>query len=68
MDLIMVNGQEPQCGIIRKISDTWKEVMNGVISVALESKDNNVKKITNKYKTQEPSFWSAEHSGKFTFV
>ena len=63
----MANDQEPACGIIKKISDTWKDAMNGVISVALQSKDVNVKKIKKRYPTQEPSFWSAEHSGKFTF-
>ena len=46
--------------IADKISKLWKDTANVIIKIALESNENNIKKIVRNYPVKHSAFWSED--------
>jgi hypothetical protein len=73
MDRIMAVVQEQNSlegRIADKIAKLWKDKANVIIKIALESSDNNIKKIVRNYPVKHSAFWSEESNylGKNNYI
>ena len=46
--------------IADKISKLWKDTANVIIKIALESNENNIRKIVRNYPVKHSAFWSED--------
>ena len=50
--------------IVKKISKMWGETVDHIVTIALQSSDDNAKKIIGRYNVRDSNFWSDQQFGK----
>ena len=64
MNLIIAEDQKTEQDIVKKISRIWGETVDRIVTIALQSNDDNAKKIIGRYNVRDSNFWSDQQFGK----